>query len=71
MSNEEIMAVLDQAEYELMDGIGMPYHARTFTLEEYETIKGVIAYVRTSFDYEWKKQFVPNPEWEMAKGDDV
>lgn len=50
MKAEEIMQIIDQCEYELMDGIGMQYHARTFTLDEYETIKGVVEYIRNAIE---------------------
>lgn len=50
MKTEEIMEIIDQCEYELMDGIGMQYHKRTFTLDEYETIKGVVEYIRKAIE---------------------
>ena len=52
---DKIYELLDEAEYCLMDGINMPYHARTFDTAEYETIKGVIAFVWQMFEKEAKK----------------
>lgn len=50
MKLEDVIYIIDQCEYELMDGIGMKYHARTFTLGEYETIKGVCEYIREAVE---------------------
>lgn len=50
MTTEEVKQIIDQCEYELMDGIGMQYHKRTFTLDEYETIKGVVEYIRKAIE---------------------
>ena len=49
---EEVNQIIDQSEYELLDGIGMPYHARTFSAEEYDTIKGVVEYIRKAIESE-------------------
>lgn len=50
MNLEDVTYIIDQAEYELLDGIGMRYHARTFSVEEYEIIKGVCDYIREAVE---------------------
>lgn len=60
MTWEQFLEILDQAEYELMDGVGMQYHARTFTRDEYDTIKGVIAYVEKMGETKMRKWGLKN-----------
>lgn len=45
-TKEKFLYILNQAEYELNDGIGIPYKGRTFNSEERADIKGIIQFVR-------------------------
>ena len=48
MSVEVFEQLLDIVEYQLLDGANMPFIVRKFTMEEYETIRGVIQYARNT-----------------------
>ena len=48
---DKIKYVLDEAEYELNDGIGFPGKVRTFNQEERDDIFGITEFIRKKFDY--------------------
>lgn len=48
MSIEVFEQLLDIVEYQLLDGANMPYIVRKFTMEEHETIRGVVQYTRNT-----------------------
>lgn len=48
MSIEVFEQLLDIVEYQLLDGANMPFIVRKFTMEEHETIRGVIQYTRNT-----------------------
>ena len=45
-TKEKFLFILNEVEYELNDGINIPYKGRTFNSEEREDIKGIIQFVR-------------------------
>lgn len=45
-TKDKFLRILAQAEYELNDGVNIPFKGRKFNTEEYEDIKGIIEYVR-------------------------
>lgn len=45
-TKEKFLFILNEVEYELNDGINIPYKRRTFNSEERADIKGIIQFVR-------------------------
>lgn len=52
---DKVRYILDEAEYELKDGIGFPFKKRTFSDEEHDDILGIIEYIRKKVDFYEKK----------------
>lgn len=50
---DKIKYVLDEAEYELKDGINIPFKngGRTFNEEERQDIEGITEFIRKKFDF--------------------
>lgn len=54
-TREKFLYILNQVEYELNDGVGIPYKGRTFNSEERADIKGIIELVRREVDFHAEK----------------
>ena len=48
---EKFLYILNEVEYELNDGINIPYKGRTFNTQEREDIKGIIELVRRTVNF--------------------
>jgi len=47
---EKVMEILDEARYELADGINIPGYMRRFTHEEWECIHGVVRFIEQKLE---------------------
>lgn len=50
-TKEKFLLILNEVEYELNDGINIPYKGRTFNSQEREDIKGIIELVRRAVNF--------------------
>ena len=50
VNNNDVLEILDEAEYELMDGIGIQGYNRRYSEDEYSLIKAVMNFVKEKFE---------------------
>ncbi len=69
---DRFLAILGQAEYELMDGAEIPYiPKRTFGVAEYDYIKGICHYIEKMIKYYDFRGWLAKQEYDAADVSEV